>query len=437
MLLPAVCWLMAPAWSHESVPQPVIVSDTAVLYTGSNVDTDWVPSGSPIAVRFQIVSEGGAAVDMEGEANLSWPDPLTLSFLGDPGTGELLVDAALSAVTSVQFSLFGYTYESELDRRTVAAGGEATFDPFALSGGGVERVEVTTAGATTELITYDLEVFAGVGLSFEATLTPTGTTGFSGVAFWADDAEITTEGGEALIAPTGEPSQSMMATFVGAWDSVLALNITPAVSVCFSIFGCEELASFDIPLTLASDDFEQAAPAVPLEFPLPVIETPSSSYDLGEVLVGSLANLELPIGDAGELAVEGEIGVTGSPYFSVFPGYFYAGPGAEDGAVVTFAPESAGTFTATLLLSSNDPNTPIYEVEVTGTGVAPEEDEPDAPDDDLHENGADGKVSTCGCASDAGGMGTAALWPLLGLVAVLSRRRAARAGRADEVRDIG
>ena len=435
MLLPAVCWLVAPAWSHESEPQPVIVSDTAVLYTGSNVDTDWVPSGSPIPVRFQIVSEGGAAVDMEGEANLSWPDPLTLSFLGDPGTGELLVDAALSAVTSVKFSLFGYTYESELDRRTVGAGGEASFDPFVLSGGSVERVEVATVGDTTELITYDLDVFAGVGLSFEATLTPTGTTGFSGVAFWAEDGEITTEGGSSFITPTGEPSQGVDATFVGAWDSELALNITPAVSVCFPIYGCTELTSFDIPLTLASDAFEQAAPAVSLEFPLPVIETPADSYDLGEVLVGSLANLELPVGDAGLLDLEGEIGVTGSPYFTVFPGYFYAGPGAEDGAVVTFAPESEGVFSATLLLSSNDPGTPIYEVEVTGTGVLPEVDEQDTGDGDPNENGADGKVSTCGCASGDEGRGRAALWPLLGLAAVFWRRAPALRDRG--VRDLG
>lgn len=417
MLLPAVCLLAAPAWSYESEPQPVVVSDTAVLYTGSNVDTDWVPSGSPITVRFQVVSEGGAAVDMEGEADLSWPDPLTLSFTGDPGTGALTVDAALAAVTSVRFDLFGYSYESEIDRRTVAAGGEATFDPFVLSGAATDRVEVTTAGATTELITYELEVFAGVGLTFEASLTPTGTTGFSGVAFWADDAEITTEGGTALITPTGEPSQSLTATFVGAWDSVLDLNITPAVSVCFSIFGCEELASFDIPLTLASDDFEQAAPAIPLEFPLPVIQTAESSYDLGEVLVGTLANLELPVGNAGLLDLEGEIGVTGSPYFTVFPGYFYAGTGAEDGAVVTFAPESEGEFTATLLLTSNDPNTPVYEVVLTGTGVLPQQGE----DDEIIDEGAEGKVSTCGCAS--GDPGRVGLWPVLGLIAVFARRR--------------
>lgn len=416
-MLLALAALAGTALGYESDTQPVEIGDTAVLFTGSNVDTDWLPDGSPITVRFQILSEGGAAVDMSGSSYLSWPDGLNLGFEGEAGSGVLLVDAALAAVTSVRFDLFGYSWESEIDRRSVGVTGETTFDPFVLDGAATERVEVATTGASTEVVNYELEVFTGVSVDFTATLTPTGSTGFEGVSWWIGDSQISTEGGTTTLS--AEPSASVLVEpiFVGAWDSALDLTITPAVSVCFPIYGCEEVASFDIPLSLASDAFEQAFPATSLEFPLPMLESGVSAYDFGEVMVGDLANLELPIANGGLLDLQGEIGVTGSTYFSLFPGEFYAAPDMVDGVVVTFAPESEGLFEGTVLLTSNDPWEPLVEIAITGTGVLPEEElDTGLPAED------DGKqVKTCGCAS--GGHGVSGAISLTVLAVLAARRR--------------
>ncbi len=422
LVLPVLALLGGDALAWESETQELLLSDTAILYTGSNVDTDWLPDGSPLTVRFQIVSEGGAAVDMEGDADLTWPEGLNATFTGHPGTGEILVDAALSAVTSFKFDLFGYTYESELDRRSVAVSGEGSFDPFLLTGAATESVSVSTTGVSTELITYELEVFAGVSLEFEANLNPSGTTTFSGVSFWVDDSQITAEGESAAVTPSGEATQVVDATFVGRWQSGLDLNITPSASVCFPIYGCEELASFDIPLTLASDDFEQAFPVQELSFPLPVLSTDITTYDFGEVMVGDLVNLELPITNEGLLPLQGDIGTTGSPYFTIFPEAFYAAPDMVDGVVVTFAPESEGEFSATILMSSNDPWQELTEIAIIGTGVLPAEGEDTGVDYE-----SEGKqVSTCGCANTGRGLSGGFT---LTLVATLLARRRSRARR--------
>lgn len=421
-MLLALALLSVDAQAFESETQELQLSDTVILFTDSTVDTDWLPSGSPLAVRFQIVSEGGAAVDMDGEADLSWPDALSATFTGEPGSGELLVDATLSAVTSFKFDLFGYTYESELDRRGIGVEGEGDFDPFLLDGSATESVTVATVGRSTELVTYELDVFAGVSVDFEATMTPGGSTTFSGVSFWVDEGQVTMEGESASVTPTGDVLQQVEATFVGAWQSLLELNITPAASVCFPIYGCEEIVSFDIPLTLASDDFEQAFPAAELEFPLPMLETTVDSYDFGEVEVGRLVNLELPISNVGLLDLQGDIGMTGSTYYSIFPLAFYAAPAMEDGVVLTFAPESEGEFSGTILLSSNDPWQPVVEIAIIGTGVLPDEGE----DDTGVPYESDGKqVNTCGCAST--GRGLSGGFTVALLATLLARRRSARA----------
>ena len=404
--------LIAPALAYESEANDVLLSDTVTLYSGSTLDTDWLPDGSPIAVRFQVVSEGGAAVDMEGEANLSWPEDLNLAFTGAPGTGELLIDASLDAVSSVKFDLFGYTYEAELDRRGVSVTGETTFDPFLLDG--MDAVSVDTSGVSAEVLSYDYEVFAGISLAFDATMQPTGAVGFSGSAFWLDDGQITAEGQSLAITPAGEPEQVLSASYVGAWTSELALTFTPAVSVCFPIYGCEELVAFDVPLTLASDDFEQAFPSIDLSFPLPVLAVPELSYDFGEVTVGEIANYPLPLANVGLLDLEGEVGLAGSTYFTVYPNYVNANPGTEDGVVVTFAPETEGAFSGTVLVSTNDPAQPLVEIAITGTGVVPDQDT------GMDTKVISSEVGGCGCAN-GGKAGIA--WILGGLLALARVRR--------------
>ncbi len=419
--------LAPPAHAQESEPQLFVLEDSAELWNNSEFDTGYVPSGSPLQVRFRIESSGGAYVGMDGTGYLTWPDAFVLDLEPTPGSGWILVDAALEAVTSIKFDVFGYTWEQEIDRRGLQVEGDNVFDPFLLQGAEPDIVEVDYAGSETELVNFDVSVFTGVSVNFTADIGPEASTTFEGVNWWTEDGALAQAGATADLEPSGDAWQHVEASFVARWTSALDLVLTPVFSVSTPL-GDAELVRVDIPIPLGSDDFEQEMPATVLEFPLPVIAPPVTEFDFGEVEIGDLVNWEMEIGNDGAMDLEGAIGMTGSPYFSSFPDAFLAGPGVGDGVVVTFAPEAEGEFSATLILESNDPLNPIQEIVVRGIAI-----DPDAGIGDGNGDGDGRKAKAqvietevgCGCGTTG-----APAWP--GLMAILAGGLAFVRRRRDE-----
>jgi MYXO-CTERM domain-containing protein len=416
--------LSGSAWAFDSEPQPVDLADTAQVFTNANYSTGYVPSGSPLAVQFEIQANGGADVSMQGTSAMSWPDALMLQFTGDPGSGIFMLDASLDAVTTVQVDLsdWGYYGTFEIDRRTLSFDGMTFFDPFALEGSAEPRVEIADPGNNTNLITYTYSIFVGLDLTFTADLSTLVTVGFSGEQFQANDAITTTE--NAVNTVTYEPVGDYLVdtTFTGAWDADLDLVISPAIEACASVFGCFTVVEFDVPITLLADSFVQDFPAVQEIFPLPLIAVGIEQADMGDVEVGEIANLEVPIGNDGSLAVYGTATIEGGSDFSVYPETFDAMPATVDGVVVTYSPTIDGAQAAELVLTSNDPGTPEVRIPLTANGTLPETDSDvgwDTGEDTVKT------TSSCGCAStpDAGA-GLAAAMAALGIVRVARRRRA-------------
>ncbi|NOY25119.1 MAG: hypothetical protein GXP62_04520, partial [Oligoflexia bacterium] len=358
--------------SYSSDSQHFILGDSANVFQKTEYDTDWLPTGSPVQVRFQIAGMGSADVVMEGDADLWWPTDLNLGFFPEPDSGALTVDSNLEAVTSVKFDIFGYTWEQVIDSRTLAdVVGDAVFTPFVLDDSAQDRVEIVNDDGAVEVVSYSLDVFAGVGLTLSATIGPQAIVGFEGLGWQTDDSFLETEAGTLSYAALGQAVQDVAATFIAAWDATLSIIITPSVDLDAGILGSYTVVEFEIPITLSSTSFEQEFPTTDLSFPLPVLATDIDSYDFGELTVDELANLNMAIYNDGELNLEGAPALTGSSYFMLYPNYFQASPGSEDGLVVTFAPESAGSFEASLLLTSNDPYQPAKEILLTGTAVDP------------------------------------------------------------------
>ena len=416
---------------YSSEPQHLVLADVANVFQKAEVDSGWLPADSPVQVRFQVLGLGATEVLMEGDADLWWPTDLNLSFFPEPGTGELLVDTNLQAVSTVKFDIFGYSWEQVIDSRTLdnVVGG-AVFDPFVLDDSSANRVEVVSDDSAVELITYSLEVFAGVGLTFTADIGPQATIGFEGIGWVTDDAMLTSASGFLTWPATGQPVQEVVASFLAAWDATLDLVITPRVDLDAGFLGSYTVVEFEIPITLSATSFEQAFPPTSLSFPLPVLSVDVESHDFGELTVGELANLNLAIYNDGELDLEGVPALTGSTYFMNYPNYFQAGPGQEDGLVITFAPEAAGAFEASLLLSSNDPSQPTKVILLTGVAVDPPvvDDGQDDTGTDAEDDGADPTISTevngCGCASGGAPAGLSLLASLgMGLLALSRRRR--------------
>jgi MYXO-CTERM domain-containing protein len=415
--------LVPAAFAFDSDPAPVVLEDEAELFTNTEYSTGTLPSGSPIGVEFAIEANGGAAVTMEGEGALSWPDALTLEFTGAEGSGIYLLDASLDAVTTVNVDLsdYGYSGSFEIDRRTLTMDGATFFDPFVLPGAPDERVEVVDTSAGTQLIQYSYDIFGGVAsLEFTADMTPTFTAGFEGVQWTAGEATITAEDQPVTLTPEREPDFDVDGVFTAAWDARFDLVFTPTLSVCASFVGCIDVASFDIPVQIASDSFDQDFPPDTYSFPLPLLEPGIESGDFGTIAPGEVSNLQVPLEDVGDLAVYGTATIEGTGEFSVYPDQFNALPGTTDGVVVTFAPTAEGEQTADLILTSNDPSIPTLTIPLVGNAESPN------TDNGSDVGGDDDKISaaatTCGCESTSP---VSSAWAALGGLALLIRRRRA------------
>lgn len=431
-LSPAQAQDEGPVFTFESEPVDLVLEDEVELYNNSEFDTDWVPADSPLQVRFQIESVGGAEIEMEGVGRMGWPEGLTVSLEPVLATGEIIVDASLDAVTSIRFSVAGYEWDSEIDRRGIAVEGEALFDPFLLAGDIPDEVEVTFEGAVNELLSWSFNVFTGVNATISVDMGPEAATSFHAQNWYVDGERLAVAGETVVVEPMGEGIQPVEVELVGAWNSSLDLVLNPVFEVCVDIVGCWDLVDIDIPVPLAGDDFEQFFPMQTLEFPLPVLAGPEPVIDLGTVYLGQIQNIEVPLENLGELDLLGTALMEGSVYFTNYPTTFQAAPGVTDGVVVTFAPQTEGEFEGTLVLTSNDPLSPETAVTFIGTAVDPSGGTPTSPgeydEDESGRSKAEPTVVTtevkgckCSSAGDSGGMMGLAVFGLVGLALV--RRR--------------
>lgn len=360
-----------PRWTFESEAQDIVLHDFVELWNGAEFDTGWVPNGSPLQVRFQIESTGGAEVQMEGVGHMGWPEGLTVALDPIVESGEIAVDAALEAVTSIRFDVDIYSYEQEIDRRGFDVEGETTFSPFLLGGDVPNSVEVYYEGETLELLDWSFQVFTGVTAGIVVDLGPQATTTFNGENWYVEGERLDVTGQEAWVEPLGEAVQGVNIEYVAHWNSGLDLVLNPVFEVCVDLIGCWDLADIDVPIPLASDDFDQFFPTSTLAFPLPVVGELPVRHDFGTIDIGAAAVLELPIENIGAMDLEGTAYIDGSGYFTVYPEYFQAGPGFTDGVVVSFTPGAEGDFEAVLVLESNDPLEPDIEIPLLATGMLP------------------------------------------------------------------
>jgi len=411
--------LVAQALAYDSEPQTVLLTDEAPVFSNVSFSTGVIPSGSPVGVQFDLGTKGGTDVRMEGEANLSWPDNVTFATTGDAGKGYFQLDASLDAITSVVVDLSSYGGPSgnfEIDHRALNMDGRALFDPFALEGSANPRVEVVDTTDSTQLINYSYEIFSGISLDLTADMTPTITVGFEGVKWLANEGVIAEENTPVVLTPEQGADFVVDTVFRGAYDGTISLVFTPQVAVTAPFLGTIPLVSFDYPIDLLTDAFEQDFATQSYTFPMPLLVPGSESEDFGEVEVDQIATIDVPITNEGHLALEGSASIEGDGTFTVYPTQFHASPGGEDGLVVTYAPSEVGSNTAELVLTSNDPGYPDIRIALTGEGVKTDQGQ------DVNES-VTASTSGCGCDTtpaaslSAVGLGLAAL--------TLARRRRA------------
>jgi hypothetical protein len=405
--------------AYESEPQPVRLADEVELFSSAEFTTGRLPADSPVQVEFRVEANGGAGASMDGEGTLTWPQALTLQFTGEPGSGVLVLDASLDAVTEVTIDLSDYGYEGtfEIDRRSLAMDAGTFFDPFVLDGGAPDRVDVTDTLGTLPLISYSYPVFDIVYLNFDATMTPKITVGFTGVQWDVNEARIVAEDAAVALAPTATADFLVDGVYLAAWNSDISLVFTPTISVTAPFIGDIVIASFDIPVSLLREAFEDPFPEEVYAFPMPLLAVGIDQGTFADVQVGTLATLNVPLENQGNLLLQGMARIEGASDFTVYPDHFSAVPATTDGLVISFTPTTAEPQEATLVLESNDPAQPAVRIPISGNGVEPTDDGGQVVDQ-LH-----GSTSACGCGMAAPGAGAPLVLAALAAGAGARRRR--------------
>ncbi len=120
---------------------------------------------------------------------------------------------------------------------------------------------------------------------------------------------------------------------------------------------------------------EEADCTVDVVFTAPDIQVEPASVDFGEVRIGRTVSQELVIRNVGD----GELGVSRireqavgfSLSFGDLEPPFPLAPGHSVSFEIEFVPRSAGRYTGELTIESNDRETPVMTIDMTGTGRAP------------------------------------------------------------------
>jgi MYXO-CTERM domain-containing protein len=420
-LLVAVPAFAGPQDEYESTPQELIFSDKWDAFKGVEYDTGSLPKNSPLSVRFFIRSKGGSLAEIEADSQVTWPDSLTHSITGidDGGYFYLLCDLELAA--RVQLDLWGYKGSYDVWAADLELEAEHTFSGLLLDGSSPRSINAQADGDGIDPYKINIPLVAGISLQLNIGLFPRATGKISGSRITTNDANMTREGVSTLLdVPEFDPGVlELTSTYVAQIDTALNVVIQPELQVCAPILGCFRVARFDIPIPLANASEERDFDTVDYEHPLPAMQAPLTVHDFGKVDVESLANLQLPLTNIGRLDLEGWIHIEGDGAFTVYPEYIHASEGNTDGTVVTFAPTSEGTVTATLVIESNDPSRPELRIPLAGNGwVEPPLEDPDDPSG--HVSGEVG----CGCSSTSSS--TSFVWlfgvPMLALLRRRERR---------------
>jgi len=405
--------LIATAWAYESPDVEFVLEDEVNLFEEIAFDSGWLPSGSPVAVKFELVAEGGSLVEMEGLSWAYWPEAITHGYTPIAETGIFLLDSEMGIQVSYQIDWSGFYYSAPIWTETSVFEGEAFFDPFLLEGQDPRWAEIESTGEQSELFRFEQDVITGVSVYVAVDWRNDAYAAFSGVQFDTNGSIIDTVDGTELFEAPGAPELELDTTFTGQYLAALDVVMVPTFGICIDTIGCFDVASFDVPIPLVEKDLERDFDTLRIEHPLPVLVVETRECDFGQVEVGQIATCEVEIHNWGELTLEGEAGILGAGEFSVFPEDIYAHQELGDGLTVTFEPSVEGVQEASLILNTSDPNAPAFDIPLVGEGIVTEPEIVTIPSE----------VGTCGCSSRPTQAGWLAVFAAAAVAAGRRRRR--------------
>jgi MYXO-CTERM domain-containing protein len=406
-------------------------------------DTGWTPPNSPLQVHLWAGVYASTRVSLQGAFVTSWEaekaGSLMLETPGDPLGGKLgfHYGAEIGAQAAVHLQIAGQSYDwvgdipyvPQFDFQVEA---EGDFDAWGFPPG--YSLSSKTAQQTLAQVSIGSIIGAsipGIDGGFELDVAMELTATYTTTKIVMTEKDMPVSGGPIL----SEDGVSSMLYSGGAFTEVDVhpegtvdydgtLHLIPAFYV--ELLGQSwSIPIADIPMSFPITQTEWSFDPVTVHTPLPDLLLPVTEVDFGKVEVGQ-KNLEpFDLTNAGEAKLA--VAMTGdNDAFEVWDPALEIPAGDTIQSAFRFVPTQAGEFTATVLVSSNDPDKPLQQVVLKGTGVdgpAVGIETEDGPDlDGIDEPAA------CACRTGGergSGAGGAALFAL-GLAVAIGRSRRRR-----------
>lgn len=410
-----------------------------------NFDTGWTPPNSPLQVHIWAGVYANTRVSLQGAFVTSWEaekaGTLMLQTPGDPLGGMIgyHYGAELGAQAAVHVQILGVNYDwvgdipyvPQFDFQVEA---EDKFDAWAFPPG----FSLSSKTAQQKLAQVSIGSIIGAsipgidgGFELDVAMELTATYTTTAIVMTEQDAPVSggpilSDDGASSMLYSGGAFTEVDVHPEGTVDYDGTLHIIPAFYV--ELLGQSwSIPIADIPLSFPITQTQWSFDPVRVHTPLPDLTLPLTEVDFGKVEVGQ-KNLEpFDLTNDGEaklaVAMAGD-----SDVFELWDTALEIPPGETIQSAFRFVPTQAGEFSAVVLVSSNDPDEPLQQVLLKGTGV-------DAPPIGIEtEEGPDldGNIEEpAGCACRASGEGDGGATPfaaLLALGAVVAVRRSRRRG---------
>lgn len=425
-----------PTSRHEA---PMSFLHREALFDAIDLDSGWVPGGSPLQVRFAVRLAGETEVALAGDLVSTWPESITATAEGTPDGGRLSVDYGLELVARIRFDLEGIEWEGDIpipggiprDLRTAAT---TTFTPWVLPGADPRPVQAYDETESVRVLNVGLGSIIpipGVDGGFEVALAASLRGSYQSERLILTPGEGAFEmelGSLRWLAPEGSWGAGFDATMVPEgtlrWEAGVVLRPALYVEVLGSRF---DLPIAEIPINVLDlmnpTEFETASARVPL--PDLRVE-PGTRVAFGSVDAGEESRANLTLHNDGEAPLELTIRAPSAP-FEVEDGSFSMPPRSRLSLPVRFRPTEDGARTGMIVLFSNDPDGCTTPILLDGVGVA--EPMPDAGSDaaivaDAGVIGGPTTPSGCDCRTTSG---AASAWPIgFAVLLGLRRRRSSR-----------
>jgi MYXO-CTERM domain-containing protein len=399
---------------------------------------------------YDVDMRKGAIVDV------TWPDKdaLTLKLAGGAVTdGNFVIQHTLAPNAGIYVGKIGpFTLNQEFNYDatqlvTSAPGGHwnylglgsNTFLPWALGGGATVDVKGPDL-ANSMLFSTPLENLPGLSgiltgtLGMSATTSPTFTYKTTKVQFTSVASPITPAAPSQKIKYQNADSIDLFANVEGELAFKGTMEVLPVVTIT-SIYTLTGL-NIQIPISVgAKTDYDSGTtplvitfPGTKVHVPLPNVFVPVEDVDFGSIKTGTQAEKSVTVNNTGELgailAIE-----SSDPAFVVEAPQAQMTPKSQSDLKVRFQPTKDGDATATITVTSNDPDAPVQVFNVKGNAtpvpaaVTPPVSSATEPPAPTAQPGAN---SGCGCRVTAPTMSSEAGMAFLGLAALafVRRRRA-------------